>query len=63
MILLRGVHTKKEKEELIDKHIGLYNEFGQPYGRPKSFGTFIRKAFSVIEVVAKVTAAIATLFA
>jgi hypothetical protein len=61
MVLLRGVHTKLEKEQQIQMYIGLTNVHGQPYGRPQSFGTFIRKAFSVIEVVAQIASVIKTL--
>jgi len=62
IMLIEGVYTKMEKEEMTRKLLAVgFNEHGQPYGKPKGFGDFLRKAVSVLEVVGKVAGFIGTL--
>jgi hypothetical protein len=62
VMLIEGVYTKMEKEEMERKLLAIgYNSLGQPYGKPKAFGDFLRKAISVLEVVGKVAGFIGTL--
>lgn len=61
IILLQGVYTKDEREEMERRLLETgYSPLGQPYGKPKAFGDFLRKAISVIEVVGKVAGFIGT---
>jgi hypothetical protein len=62
IMVIEDVYTKKEKEEQLQLALELgTNQFGQPYGRPRGFGTFLKKALSILEVVAKVGGFIGTL--
>lgn len=62
VMLIEGVYTKMKKEEMERKLLAIgVNEHGQPYGKPRAFGDFLRKAVSVLEVVGKVAGFIGTL--
>jgi len=62
VVLIEGVYTREEREEMERQLLAIgVNEHGQPYGKPKAFGDFIRKAISVLEVVGKVAGFVGTL--
>jgi hypothetical protein len=62
IVLLENVYTKEERLEIEEELIKTgFSATGLPYGRPQSFGEFLRKAISVLEVVGKIAGFTGTL--
>lgn len=62
LMIVKGVYTKKEQLEM---HKALLqrgqNDYGQPFGDPRGFGTFLKKAIGVLTVVGQVAGYLGTL--
>jgi len=62
IMIVSGVYTKKEQQELHEAlMLRGQNEFGQPFGDPKGFGDFLKKAIGVITIIGKVAGFLGTL--
>jgi len=62
VMIVSGVYTREEELQLQEELMARgQNEYGQPFGQPKGFGDFLKKAIGVITIVGKVANFIGTL--
>jgi len=62
IMVVQGVYTKKEQLEMHEALMQRgQNDYGQPFGDPRGFGTFLKKAIGVLTVVGQVAGYLGTL--
>lgn len=62
LMVVEGVYTKKEQLEMHEALLQRgQNDYGQPFGDPRGFGTFLKKAIGVLTVVGQVAGYLGTL--